>query len=43
VRLEALRACLAIAIVMSLVGVTAAFVPARRAALTEPLVALRRD
>jgi putative ABC transport system permease protein len=36
-------ALLAIAIMMGLVGVAAAFFPARRAALTDPLVALRHD
>jgi putative ABC transport system permease protein len=36
-------ALLAIAIIMCLVGVAAAFFPARRAALTDPLVALRHD
>jgi predicted permease len=36
-------AFVAIAIVMGLVGVAAAFVPARRAALTDPLIALRHD
>jgi predicted permease len=36
-------ALLAIAIIMGLVGVAAAFFPARRAALTDPLVALRHD
>lgn len=33
----------AIALLMVVVGVAAAFVPARRASLTDPLVALRRD
>jgi putative ABC transport system permease protein len=36
-------ALLAIAFFMGLVGVAAAFVPARRAALTDPLAALRQD
>ena len=36
-------ALLAIALVMVLVGITAAFVPARRAALVDPLAALRHD
>jgi ABC-type antimicrobial peptide transport system permease subunit len=36
-------ALLAIAAVMALVGMAAAFVPARRAALTDPLAALRHD
>jgi putative ABC transport system permease protein len=36
-------ALLAIAIIMGFVGVAAAFVPARRAALIDPLVALRHD
>ena len=36
-------ALLAIAFVMGLVGIAAAFVPARRAALTDPLIALRQD
>jgi predicted permease len=36
-------ALLAIAALMGLVGVAAAFVPARRAALTNPLIALRHD
>ena len=36
-------ALLTIAIVMALVAVAAAFVPARRAASTDPLAALRHD
>ena len=36
-------ALLAIVVIMASVGVAAAFVPARRAALTDPLVALRHD
>jgi ABC-type antimicrobial peptide transport system permease subunit len=38
-----LVALLTIAMVMGLVAVAAAFVPARRAALTDPLAALRHD
>jgi ABC-type antimicrobial peptide transport system permease subunit len=36
-------ALLSIAIIMTVVGVAAAFVPARRAARTDPLAALRHD